>query len=77
MLAHLSVENTNTARLLSISSSCNNFTLRSFLSATETVMVEESREDVEEGLFNQLRHAHNFQVVTKLNNFITSNQQAR
>ena len=46
MMAHLSVESTNTARLLSISSSSANFTLRTFLSATEKVKVEESKDDV-------------------------------
>ena len=46
MMAHLSVESTNTARLLSISSSSANFTLRTFLSATEKVKVEERKDDV-------------------------------
>ena len=75
IMAHLSVESSNTARLMSVSSSSSNFMLRTFLSATEKVKVEESHEDLDEGLFSQLRYAHNFQVVTRLQNFISSNQQ--
>ena len=75
MMAHLSIESTNMARLLSISSSNTDYTLRTFLSATETVKVEESKDDADVGVFGELRHAHTFQVVTKLHIFITSNQQ--
>ena len=75
MMALLSIKSTYKARLLSISSSNVDYTLRTFLSATETVKVEESKDDVEVGVFGELRHAHTFQVGTKLHNFITSNQQ--
>ena len=73
MMALLSIESTNMARLLSISSSNTDYTIRTVLSATETVKVEESKDDVDMGVFGELRHAHTFQVVTKLHNFITSN----
>ena len=46
------------------------------MSATETVKVEESKDDMDMGVFGELRHANTFQVVTKLHNFITSNQQS-
>ena len=75
MMAHLSIESTNTARLLSISSSTVDYTLRTFLSSTETVRIDESKDDLEPGIYCELRHAHSFQVVSKLHNFITSNQQ--
>ena len=75
IMSHLSVETSNTVRLISISSSSSKFTLGTFLSATEKVNVEENHEDLDEGLFSQLRYAHNFQVVTRLQNFICSNQQ--
>ena len=72
ILAHLSVE--TSARLMSINPSNTNFKLRTFLSAKETVKVEEKKDDMEAGLFSQLRYAHNFQCVTQLQNFICSNQ---
>ena len=74
-MAPLSIESTNMARLLSISSSTADYTLRTFLSATETIRIEESKDDLEPGVYCELRHAHSFQVVSKLHNFITSNQQ--
>ena len=75
LMAHLSIESTNAARLLSISSSTADYTLRTFLSSTQTVRIDESKDDLEPGFYCELRHAHSFQVVSKLHNFITSNQQ--
>ena len=77
LMAHLSIESTNMARLLSISSSTADYTLRTFLSATETIRIEESKDDLEPGVYCELRHAHSFQVVSKLHNFITSNHKVR
>ena len=74
MMAHLNLESSNSARLLSINSSSNNFMLRTFLSSTETVKVQEEKDDMIEGTFSNLRHSFSFQCVTKLQNFICCNQ---
>lgn len=74
IMAQLNMESSNTARLMSINSSSSNFMLRTFLSITETFKVEELKDDMEEGLFSRLRHAFSFQCVTRLQNFVGSNQ---
>ena len=74
MMAHLNLESANVARLMSINSSSSNFMLRTFLSSTETVKVEELKDDMAEGAFSRLMHALSFQCVTRLQNYISSNQ---
>lgn len=75
LMAHITVEAANCGRLLSINSSSSDYTLRTFISSTESVKVEESQTDVEPGVYAELRHAYSYQVVSKLHNFITSTQQ--
>ena len=74
IMAHLNLESSNAARLMSINSSSSNYMLRTFLSSTETVKVEELKDDMDKGAFSRLRHAFSFQCVTRLQNFICSNQ---
>ena len=68
-LAMMEIEMSNAARLLSLNSSSGNFQLKTFLSATETVMVDELGEDKDD-----LRKWSSFQCVTKLKNWSTSTQ---
>ena len=59
----------NAARLISLNSSSGNYQLKTFLSATESVMVDELLEEKDE-----LRRFSTFQAVTKLKNYTTSTQ---
>ena len=68
-LAMIEIEMSNAARLLSLNSSSGNFQLKTFLSATETVMVDEWPADKDD-----LRKWSNFQCVTKLKNWSTCTQ---
>jgi hypothetical protein len=58
-LAMMEIEMSNSARLLSLNSCSGNFQLKTFLSATETVMVDEREEDNDE-----MRKWSSFQCVT-------------
>jgi hypothetical protein len=68
-LAMLDIEMANAARLISLNSSSGNYQLKTFLSATESVMVDELGESKDE-----LRKWSTFQTITKLKNYITSTQ---
>ena len=68
-LAMLEIEMSNAARLISLNSSSGNYQLKTFLSATESVMVDELLEEKDE-----LRRFSTFQAVTKLKNYTTSTQ---
>ena len=65
----MEIEMSNSARLLSLNSCSGNFQLKTFLSSTETVMVDEREEDKDE-----LRKWSSFQCVTKLKNYSNSTQ---
>jgi hypothetical protein len=68
-LAMLDIKMANTARLISLNSSFGNYQLKTFLSATESVMVEELGESKDD-----LRKWMTFQTVTKLKNYSTCTQ---
>ena len=68
-LAMLEIETANAARLISLNSSSGNYQLKTFLSATESVMVDELPEEKDE-----LRRWSTFQSVTKLKNYTTCTQ---
>ena len=68
-LAMLDIKMANTARLISLNFSSGNYQLETFLSATESVIVDELGESKDE-----LRKLSTFQTVTKLNNYIMSTQ---
>ena len=68
-LAMLDIEMANAARLISLNSSSGNYQQKTFLSATESVMVDELGDSKDE-----LRKWSTFQTVTKLKNYITSTQ---
>ena len=65
----LDIEMANSARLISLNSSSGNYQLKTFLSATESVMVDELGESKDE-----LRRWSTFQTVTKLKNYTTCTQ---
>ena len=54
MLAHINLECVNSARLICVNSSSSNFLLKTFLSSTETVMVNKAKDDLPEGIFSNL-----------------------
>jgi hypothetical protein len=66
-LAMLDMEMANAARLISLNSSSGNYQLKTFLSETESVRVDELGESKDE-----LRKWSTFQTVTKFKNYITS-----
>jgi hypothetical protein len=63
-LAMLDIEMANASRLLALNSSSGNYQLKTFLSATESVMVDEFGETTDD-----LRRWMTFQTVTKLKNY--------
>ena len=67
MMAHLNLESANSARLMSIHSSSTNLMLRTSLSSTETVKVQEEKDDIIEGTSSKLRHS--FKLI-KLKDFV-------
>ena len=69
-MVKLEIEKSNICRLITLNSSVEDFNLNSFLSSTESVMVEESGELKQDCSYAEMRFNTSFPMVTALSNFI-------
>ena len=68
-LAKVKIKKSNAGRLITLNSSVDDNKLKTFISATETVMVEEIRAE-NKYKYAELREHSAFQTLTKLGNYM-------